>query len=482
MAFCKFSSQAVINGKTEVDNIFINDYLPFAPENAIKVYLYGLYKCGNASSYDNSLEGFSKVLKISEEDILEIFKYWEEQGLVQILNVVPIEIRYFPIKNVINNVKKFNESKYKDFNLKVQEIITGRMINPIEFSEYYSVIESLHIEQEALLMIIKYCVNLKGENVGYKYILTVAKNWAYENIHTTSEVENRLITYEQYSDDMKMILKAMGIKRFSYVEEKDLFIKWKNKLGFSVDTIVYIAKKNKKSLKSLNFEKLDEIICKYYENHLMCQDEIEEFESRKQELFDLSKSVVKALGLYYSDLTPVLENYVLKWKNMGYDNETILNIANLCFKSSIKTLEAMDNKIDKFFKLGLLSNESILQYLNELADVDNKILNILSTLGINRAVNYWDRNNYKIWVKDWLMPDELINYACSLAAGKSFAMEYVNKILSKWHENKIESLADAQNFKIDIQNETKKPKMKNQREYSKQEVDNLFNTLEEVEI
>ena len=37
MGFCKFSAQSIINNKTEVDNIFINDFLPYAPENAVKV-------------------------------------------------------------------------------------------------------------------------------------------------------------------------------------------------------------------------------------------------------------------------------------------------------------------------------------------------------------------------------------------------------------------------------------------------------------
>ena len=484
MAFCKFSSQAVINGKTEVDNIFINDFLPFAPENAVKVYIYGLYKCSNASAYDNTLESFSKVLKISEEDILELYRYWEEQGLVQILNVVPVEIRYIPVKNVLTGAKKFKEDKYKDFNVKLQEIISGRMINPVEFSEYYSLIESLHIEPEALLMIIKYCVNLKGENVGYKYIVTVAKNWAYENIHTVSEVEERLISYEAYSDEMKQLLKAMGIKRFAYVEEKDLLLKWKNKFEFNFETIIFVAKKHKKASKSLNFEKLDEILTKYFENNLQSEVEIENFESRRQEFFDLAKDVVKTLGTYYADLSPVVDGYIREWKNLGFYNDAILMVASLCFKSSIRTLENMDAKIKKFYKLGLISKDSIKEYLNETIREDDKIKEILEKLGINRNVNLWDRNNYKTWVKDWLISEELIDYATTLAEGKAYAMEYMNKILASWHENKISNLADAKTFKLDFAfaENKKREKLNIEREYSKKDLENLFDNLEEVEI
>ena len=37
MAFCKFGSEFIANNKTEIDNIFINDYLPSAPEMYVKV-------------------------------------------------------------------------------------------------------------------------------------------------------------------------------------------------------------------------------------------------------------------------------------------------------------------------------------------------------------------------------------------------------------------------------------------------------------
>ena len=263
MAFFKFSSQSVINNKTEVDNIFINDFLPYAPENAVKVYLYGLYKCNNSNSYDNTIESFSKVLKISEEEILEIYEYWENEGLIQVLRTVPIEIRYMPIKNVISNTKKFNTSKYHDFNIQAQEIIEGRMISPNEYSEYYDSIETFHIEPEALLMIMKYCVNLKGANVGYNYILTVAKNWAYDGVRTVADVEDRLITYEQYSDNINLLLKAMGLKKVVSIEEKEMYLKWTKELDFSFETIIAVIRLLKKPTMKMSFiylEKINEIL------------------------------------------------------------------------------------------------------------------------------------------------------------------------------------------------------------------------------
>ena len=69
MAFCRFSSSYIIDDKTIIDNVFINDHLPYAPELCVKVYLMGLSKCGNASAGDNNIENFAKVLNVTVEEI-----------------------------------------------------------------------------------------------------------------------------------------------------------------------------------------------------------------------------------------------------------------------------------------------------------------------------------------------------------------------------------------------------------------------------
>ena len=177
MSFCKYSTEYIASSKTEVDNIFINDYLPFADPVAVKVYLFGLYKCSSPSSFDNTIESFSNQLNMSQDDILACFEYWQEQGLVQVLKTVPVQIRYIPLNNVLTANKLYKPEKYQVFNQQAQEIFEGkREISKTEYGEYYDFLERYHVEQEALLMIMKYCVDSKKSAVGYNYILTVAKN------------------------------------------------------------------------------------------------------------------------------------------------------------------------------------------------------------------------------------------------------------------------------------------------------------------
>ena len=106
MAFCEFSSEVVSKNFITLDNLFVSDFMPNANDNCVKVYLYGLYLC--STSRDNNIESFSKVLNLSVEDIVSIYYYWQEEGLVQVLNIDPIQVRYLPIKNAVSKIKKYN--------------------------------------------------------------------------------------------------------------------------------------------------------------------------------------------------------------------------------------------------------------------------------------------------------------------------------------------------------------------------------------
>ena len=73
MTFCKFSPSYQASNKTAVDNVFINEFLPKAPDLAVKAYLLGLSKCNSADETENTMEFFTKTLNICEEDVISLF-------------------------------------------------------------------------------------------------------------------------------------------------------------------------------------------------------------------------------------------------------------------------------------------------------------------------------------------------------------------------------------------------------------------------
>ena len=60
---CSYSKEFNLNSVTDIDNKFIDIYLPIATGDAVKVYLYGLFAC--KSEENLTLESFSKNLWIN---------------------------------------------------------------------------------------------------------------------------------------------------------------------------------------------------------------------------------------------------------------------------------------------------------------------------------------------------------------------------------------------------------------------------------
>lgn len=481
MSFCKFSSSYIIQDKTVVDNIFINDFLPTAPDGAVKVYLMGLSKCANATAPDNNIQNFANVLNMSVEDVEQAFLYWQEQGLVQVLSTKPVEVRYMPLNANLGNVKKYKVNKYTDFNLQIQEILAGRMITPTEYAEYYNVIENSHLEPEALLMIAKYCVDLKGENIRYPYIVAIAKNWAVEGIHTAMDVENKIQELGVLDDKVMLVLSALGTKRKVQLEDVQMLNKWLDEFGFDLNVIVYTAKRISMKKKA-DMLYLNNVLLKYYEMKLSSVSEIEDYENNKQSLMDTARVVVKNLGLYYDDLTKVIETYVVKWQQMGYSQETLSLISDYSFKSSIRTLEGFDGVVQKLFKLGIVSTDALNEYLDDLLATDSKISTILDKLNIKRNVNAYDRTYYKTWTQIWNFSDDMIELATSLSVDKASAIQYMNKILSNWKMQDIYTVDKAQQTIVKTENQAERVEKPQQSKYTKEELNALFSNLEYSEV
>lgn len=481
MALCSYSSKLAMDGYTVIDNTFLNEFLPQATGDDVKVYLFGLSLCSNPNTCDNSLDSMSKILCLSEDEILKSFSYWQEMGLVQVVSVNPLEVRFLPPRAKSGSSKIRNKEKYSDFNAQIQAVLSGRMITPNEFNEYYSLIETNHFEPEALVMIAKYCTQKRSNSVGYPYILAVARSYADEGLKTTEAVEQKFIEYEQNSEEIERVLKALGLKREADIEERNLYLKWNKNFGFINGTIVEVAKTLKKKG---GFSKLDTLLTKYYEQKLFTINEINEFSARQDELYEIAKNVSKNLGLYYQNLENVVDIYVADWVNKGYDAKTLVLVSLYCFKQSLRTLEAMNTVIQKFYKLGLVSSRSIEQYISSVIKLDEQIKLIIDNVGLIRSVSSYDRDFYKTWTNNWGFTDEQIMLVSNYAKGKSNPISYLNKMLATLNEKNLKTNGEIEKYLKSMGQDIKKidkPDFST-RNYSSEEMNALFDSLDDIEI
>ena len=475
--FCKFSSQFALSNNTIIDNIFLQEFMPKENGEYVKVYLYGLYFC--SARPDATLQDFATDLNMSEEDVISCMYYWQEKGLVQVLNEHPFEIKYMPIKSVIENARKYNKDEFVDFNIAAQELIKGRMISVNEYTDYYTLIKSFGMSQSALLQIIRYCTEQKGNRVSSSYILTVAKDWAYAKILTEESVISKLQEMQAKSPQLQDVFKQLALKRNANHNDYNMYKTWVNEFNFDQETILFVAKqlKNKGGM-----EKLHSKLVKYYEIKLLSIKEISDYENSVHKMYEIAKTICKNLGLYYENYEPVVEYYINVWLNMGFEVEMLITYSNHCFKNSIKSLEAMHTTLQKLHKLGIVTLAALTQYFEQNIQSDKQIAYILTSAGLVRKVNSSDRQFFNTWINDWNFNVNLINYVASLSVGKMQPMSYINKILSTLKEKNIRTIEQAQKENISVQGSNNTANNFTPRSYSQNELDAVFANLDEVKL
>lgn len=473
MAFCSFAKEASKSLTTSIDNTFFTDYLTEADGEAIKIYLYGLYLCRNNEG-EFTLSDMAKALFTDEDKIKDCFKYWEEFDAVSITSDNPFIVKYLPLSN-FGKPRKIKSGKYDDFNKSIQSLITDRMISTNEYADYISVMEDYNIRPDAMLMIAKYCVDTSGTTVSGRYIINKARKLAMQGITTIDAVESELSNYTSSSDTVQKVLGAIGIKRKADIDDFNYFTKWTKELMFTPTCIVFAAKK----FKSKTLQHLDIVLMELYCAKKFSEKEIVAYFNQKEEVKSLAKEITRKLSVYYEIIQPVIDTYINPWLSLGYDKDSLLFIADFCFKRRRRTLESMDGTIKTLYKNGLITQSAIATYLKKRGLDEEFIKKIFVITGEDRKPNEWDRKTLCIW-REWGFSDEMIERAAPCAIGKSSPMVYINAILSDWKTKEI--------FTPDKIPEKKRSKdEKSQltasvRTYSSEELNSLIDDIDNVDL
>lgn len=432
---CSFSKDYSKTSFTAIENSFITDYLPHSGENAVKVYLYGLFLCSNKEK-ECSLSEMAQTLSLSEQEVKDCFYYWEEFGLVNVTDSVNFNVVYIPINQTTRlKPRKIKAEKYSEFAKSLQILLPSRMISTNEYTDYFSIMETYSIKPDAMLMIIKYCIDLKGNDIGHKYISTVAKDFGSRSINTIEKVEKQLADYVFKTAEISKILKALSSKRQPELEDSYLLKKWNNELNFDTDSIVFAAKHLKKG----SMEKLDEFLLKLYSVKCFSKEEIENHLKNEQKIYDLTIRINKSLGIYEDVLSTEIDTYVNKWLSYGFDGDALVFIASQMYLEDKKTLPLMDDFITLLRGRGFIDLTSINDYFENKKHVEEFIKKILINAGVNRRPTPWDEENLTMW-RSWNFTDDMILEAAKLSSGKSSPTAYINGILSNWKNKGIFSL------------------------------------------
>ena len=431
----KLSSEASLDGAITVENKFIVEYMPYADGDYVKVYLYALSLAARKSDSDDSVERLARRLDLDIATVDAAIEYWSELGLMSRLGD---DVCFFSTRTARPKIKKFDVDKYREFNRRAQLYIAARQISPNEYNEYYSFMEKLNFGWQAMVLTVKYCVDLKGDDVSAAYILSVARNLAQDGYRTADAVGERLDEYGVYYKDLCAILGVMGGKRPDH-EAVQFYKKWRIAYRFDFDTVYHVAQGIKRGGAAV----LDVKLTQYHEQGLTTIELIDKYENERKELLKLTKSVNKALGLYYDAVDPEIVTYIKPWLNLGFTGPAILAAADYCMRNDMRRLSDLDAVLRDMFAKGIVTEQAVKDSIINENRFDAAIKKLLDLFAVKGAVRETHRAYYANWVENFAFGSDIIDYAASLAVGKANPFAYMNSIMLGWHNAGLTSLEQA---------------------------------------
>lgn len=302
-------------GYTSVSNIFIEEYVPSANGEFVKVYLYLLHMLNNRNTNGTlTISSIADTFNQTETDIMRALRYWDKLGILRLsfegpdktlsdiefrepgevdqtkseagtatgretsTIVTPVKVdmtvNYSDIANTTsgrsccdsNNTpndnispEKLNElAEDEEFKMLLYVVQTylGKPLTDKETSSIVYFYDGLHFDVELIEYLFEYCLSKGKSNM--RYIEKVALSWA-ENGITSAQAAKEETT--NYNESVYSVMKAFGLNnRNPAPGEKDFINKWTDSYCFDLDIIIEACNRTMDTIHAPSFDYTDKIL------------------------------------------------------------------------------------------------------------------------------------------------------------------------------------------------------------------------------
>ena len=306
-------SSDIATSFTTVSDIFIDQYMPKANGEFVKVYLYLLRVTGSGAGIATISE-IADHFSNTEADIVRALNYWASEGILQVqtgadgqitginlcsLAVSGIQAAQSNIQSAVADNAAQNNSTA---NIQMQDSVVEKLKsqatdkpapsqkeytldeikefrkNP-DISELFFIIETylkhtlsstdtnmvlywldeLHFSTDLVEYLVEYCIT-KGHS-SLRYMNKVALGWADAGIKTVDQAKDDAAAHSQI---YYTVMKALGITGRNLVDsEVSLINKWVGEYGFDIELVKAACSKTISAIQKPSFEYTDSILANW---------------------------------------------------------------------------------------------------------------------------------------------------------------------------------------------------------------------------
>lgn len=284
-------------GHTLVSDLFLDEYMPGANGEYVKVYLY-LLRCLKSDVQDLSVSLIADKFERTESDINRALKYWEKMHLLKLeydeskeltgirltdeetASSIPSSHAQVPRGSyhfVPLPGRPFTQEETKQL-LFICEQYLGKTLSSSEVSKILYFHDALGFSADLIEYLVEYCVS-KGHK-SLRYIESVAEGWHKNGYATVSQAKEQTNLYNKVYFS---ILKAFGISNRNPVEAEITYMdKWLKEWCFSGELITEACSRTMAAIHQPSFEYADQILKRWREKSVTHLSDLEPLDKQHQ--------------------------------------------------------------------------------------------------------------------------------------------------------------------------------------------------------
>ncbi len=294
-------------GSTVIQNTFIDQYMPHANGEFVKIYLY-LLRCANMDR-EISVSLVADVFEQTEKDVLRALSYWEKQDLIRmkVLEDGTIESLVFtdpdgydvPVPETSSGRdmeeeapsgagRVFSDLEQEELSL-LFAVAEQYLKRPLSVSEQEDIIyyyDTLHFSTDLIEYLYEYCI-MRGKTSRH-YIRKVALSWAEEGITTVAEAKKES---NLYNKNYISIMKAFGLKgRSPAPAEQEMMSRWIDEYALPMDIILEACKRSIAQTHQPSFQYADAILQAWRGEGVQTMDDVNALDQKRAQEMSEKKS------------------------------------------------------------------------------------------------------------------------------------------------------------------------------------------------
>ena len=236
---------------SQIENIFINEYLPSAPGDYVKVYVYACMYAEFGMELSDRV--MARQLGIPEKKIADAWDYWEKMGVIRKIYLdeeggVDFTVEFVNLKELMYgkstvaitqeepvSPEVFGNDNFRKMFRDIERTM-GRSLSSTEVTRILSWVTDDGITPEVILYGITYCEE-KGKQ-SLRYMDSVIHGWAAEGLSTVDAVKDHLTETDQRHYQYRRVLQALGFNRNASEAERKMMDTWFDTYGYNMDRVL----------------------------------------------------------------------------------------------------------------------------------------------------------------------------------------------------------------------------------------------------